>query len=69
MVADLHRPSGIGGLKLFPSWVNLHRKARGDGPAQPIRNFAGVVSTALFAKLSRGPSGHPAKSVVAIHCR
>ena len=26
-------------LKLFRFGVNLHRKARGDGPAQPIRNF------------------------------
>ena len=39
-------------LKLFRFGVNLHRKARVDGPAQRIRNFAEVVSTALFAKLS-----------------
>ena len=31
--------------------------------------FAEVVSTALFAKLSGGRPGQPAKSVVAIHCR
>ena len=56
-------------LKLFRSGVNLHRKARGDGPPQRIRNFAEVVSTAPFAKLPWGRPGHPAKSVVAIHCR
>ena len=56
-------------LKLFRFGVNLHRKARADGPAQRIRNFAEVVSTALFAKLSGGRPGHPAKLVVAIHCR
>ena len=56
-------------LKLFRFGVNLHRKARGDGPAQRIRNFAEVVSTALFAKLSGGRLGQPAKLVVAIHCR
>ena len=31
--------------------------------------FAEVVSTALFAKLSGGRPGQPAKLVVAIHCR
>ena len=41
-------------LQLFRFGVNLHRKARGDGPAQRIRNFAEVVSTALFATLSGG---------------
>ena len=46
-----------------------HRKARVDGPAQRIRNFAEVVSTALFAKLSGGRPGQPAQLVVAIHCR
>ena len=56
-------------LKLFRFGVNLHRKARADGPAQRIRNFAEVVSTALFAKLSGGRPGQPAKSVVAIHWR
>ena len=56
-------------LKLFRFGVNLHRKARVDGPAQRIRNFAEVVSTALFAKLSGGRLGQPAKLVVAIHCR
>ena len=48
-------------LKLFRFGVNLHRKARADGPTQRIRNFAEVVSTALFAKLSGGPLGQPAK--------
>ena len=56
-------------LKLFRFGVNLHRKARADGPAQRIRNFAEVVSTALFAKLSGGRLGQPAKLVVAIHRR
>ena len=56
-------------LKLFRFGVNLHKKARVDGPAQRIRNFAEVVSTALFAKLSGGRPGQPAKLVVAIHCR
>ena len=56
-------------LKLFRFGVNLHRKARADGPAQRIRNFAEVVSTALFAKLSGARLGQPAKLVVAIHCR
>ena len=56
-------------LKLFRFGVNLHRKARADGPAQRIRNFAEVVSTALFAKLSGGRLGQPAKLVVAIHWR
>ena len=56
-------------LKLFRFGVNLHRKARVHGPAQRIRNFAEVVSTALFAKLSGGRLGQPAKLVVAIHRR
>ena len=56
-------------FKLFRFGVNLDRKARGDGPAQRIRTFAEVVSTALFAKLSGGRPGQPAKLVVAIHCR
>ena len=56
-------------LKLFRFGVNLHRKARADGPARRIRNFAEVVSTALFAKLSGGRLGQPAKLVVAIHWR
>ena len=56
-------------LKLFRFGVNLHKKARVDGPAQRIRNFAEVVSTTLFAKLSGGRPGQPAKLVVAIHCR
>ena len=56
-------------LKLFRFGVNLHRKARVHGPAQRIRNFAEVVSTALFAKLSGGWPGQPAQLVVAIHCR
>ena len=45
-------------LKLFRFGVNLHRKARVDGPAQRIRNFAEVVSTALFAKLSGAGRGN-----------
>ena len=45
-------------LKLFRFGVNLHRKARVHGPSQRIRNFAEVVSTALFAlKLSGGLAG------------
>ena len=45
-------------LKLFRFGVNLHRKARVYGPAQRIRNFAEVVSTALFAKLSGAGRGN-----------
>ena len=45
-------------LKLFRFGVNLHRKARVDGPAQRTRNFAEVVSTALFAKLSGAGRGN-----------
>ena len=45
-------------LKLFRFGVNLHRKARVNGPAQRIRNFAEVVSTALFAKLSGAGRGN-----------
>ena len=52
-------------LKLFRFGVNLHRKARVDGPAQRIRNFAEVVSTALFAKLSG--AGRPATGKIS--CR
>ena len=56
-------------LKLFRFGVNLDRKARGDGPAQGVRNFAEVVRTALFAKLSVTRSGNPTKLIVAIHYR
>ena len=56
-------------LKLFRFGVYLDRKARGDGPDHRVGNFAKVVSTALFAKLSVSRSGKPAKLVVAIHCR
>ena len=45
------------------------QEGTGHGPAQRIRNFAEVVSTALFAKLSGGRLGQPAKLVVAIHWR
>ena len=38
-------------LKLFRFGINLHRKARVDGPAQRIRNFAEVVSTVMRTKL------------------
>ena len=56
-------------LKLFRSGVNLHRKARVDGPAQRIRNFAEVVEHGAIRKPIWGRPGQPAKLVVAIHCR
>ena len=52
-------------LKLFRSGVNLHRKARVDGPAQRIRNFAEVVEHGAIRKPIWGPSGATGK----ISCR
>ncbi len=46
-------------LKLF-RFGQSAQESTGDGPAQRIRNFAEVVSTALFAKLSGGRPGQPA---------
>ena len=48
-------------LKLFRSGVNLHRKARGDGPAQRIRNFAEVVEHGAIRKAIWGPAGATGK--------
>ena len=50
MVADLHGPQPA---QIVPLWVNLHRKAWGDGPAQRIRNFCrgsehGVIRKAIW---------------------
>ena len=56
-------------LKLFRFGVNLHRKARVDGPAQRIRNFCRGSEHGAIRKLSGGRPGQPAKLVVAIHCR
>ena len=52
-------------LKLFRFGVNLHRKARADGPAQPIRNFAEVVEHGAIRKAIWGPAGATGK----ISCR
>ena len=48
-------------LKLFRSGVNLHRKARVDGPAQRIRNFAEVVEHGAIRKAIWGPAGATGK--------
>ena len=52
-------------LKLFRFGVNLHRKARVDGPAQRIRNFAEVVEHGAIRKAIWGPAGATGK----ISCR
>ena len=52
-------------LKLFRFGVNLHRKARVDGPAQRIRNFAEVVEHGAIPKAIWGPTGATGK----ISCR
>ena len=52
-------------LKLFRFGVNLHRKARADGPAQRIRNFAEVVEHGAIRKAIRGLAGATGK----ISCR
>ena len=56
-------------LTLFRFGVNLHRKARVDGPPQRIRNFAEVVEHGAIRKAIWGRPGQPAQLVVAIHCR
>ena len=48
-------------LKLFRFGVNLHRKARVDGPAQRIRNFAEVVEHGAIRKAIWGPAGASGK--------
>ena len=53
-------------LKLFRFGINLHRKARVDGPAQRIRNFAEVVSTVMRTKLLIHHRLQPPTIVVAI---
>ena len=52
-------------LKLVPLWGQSAQEGTGRWASQRIRNFAEVVSTALFAKLSGGRPGQPAKLVVA----
>ena len=52
-------------LKLFRSGVNLHRKARVDGPAQRIRNFAEVVEHGAIRKAIWGPAGATGKNQLA----
>ena len=44
-------------LKLFRFGVNLHRKARGDGPAQRIRNFCRGSEHGVIRKAICGPAG------------
>ena len=44
-------------LKLFRFGVNLHRKARGDGPAQRIRNFCRGSEHGAIRKAIWGPAG------------
>ena len=56
-------------LKLFRFGVNLHRKARGDGPAQRIRNFCRGSEHGAIRKAIWGWPGQPAQLVGAIHCR
>ena len=56
-------------LKLFRFGVNLHRKARVDGPAQRIRNFCRRSEHGAIRKAICGPAGATGKLVVAIHCR
>ena len=56
-------------LKLFRFGVNLHRKARGGGPAQRIRNSCRGSEHGAIRKAVWGQPGQPAQLVVAIHCR
>ena len=56
-------------LKLFRFGVNLHRKARGGGPAQRIRNSCRGSEHGAIRKAIWGLAGQPAQLVVAIHCR
>ena len=55
MVADLHRPQPA---QTVPLWGQSAQESTGRWPAQRIRNFAEVVSTALFAKLSGAGRGN-----------
>ena len=52
-------------LKLFRFGVNLHRKARADGPAQGIRNFCRGSEHGAIRKAIWGPAGATDK----ISCR
>ena len=52
-------------LKLFRFGVNLHRKARVDGPAQRIRNFCRGSEHGAIRKAIWGPAGATGK----ISCR
>ena len=52
-------------LKLFRFGVNLHRKARADGPAQRIRNFCRGSEHGAIRKAIWGPAGATGK----ISCR
>ena len=52
-------------LKLFRFGVNLHRKARGDGPAQRIRNFCRGSEHGAIRKAVWQPAG----ATGTINCR
>ena len=52
-------------LKLFRFGVNLHRKARVDGPAQRVRNFCRGSEHGAIRKAIWGPAGATGK----ISCR
>ena len=52
-------------LKLFRFGVNLHRKARVDGPAQRIKNFCRGSEHGAIRKAIWGPAGATGK----ISCR
>ena len=62
MVADLHRPQPAQTVRFG---VNLHRKARVDGPAQRIRNFCRGSEHGAIRKAIWGPAGATGK----ISCR
>ena len=69
LICTGHNPESSSGqalLKLFRFGINLHRKARVDGPAQRIRNFAEVVSTVMRTKLLIHHRLQPPTIVVAI---
>ena len=60
MVADLHRPQPAQNCSALGSIC--HRKARVDGPAQRIRNFAEVVEHGAIRKAIWGPAGATGKN-------
>ena len=63
--SDLHRPQPAHCSALGSICTGKHGSM---GQPNASGTFAEVVSTALFAKLSGGRPGQPAKLVVAIHC-